>query len=159
MKIIKKGKIFIARKAVKEDENQIQSLIFKVLAEYGFQPAPEGLDADLFDIENYYADGYFWVLKDEEEIIVGTFGLYKLSDSIAEIRKMYLRKKSRGIGLGRWMILTLIEKAREMEFKFLELETASPLVEAIGLYKKMGFTELTSSNQTPGCDKSFSFKL
>ena len=36
-----------------------------------------------------------------------------------------------------------------------ELETASALIEAIGLYQKMGFVEKDFENKTPRCDKSF----
>ena len=132
-----------------------QKLIFSVLHEYGLSNYTHTTDTDLDDIEVAYANGYFGMIKNEAGRYVGTFGLYQLSETTCEIRKMYLLPEARGKGLGKWMVNTLLEKAKELGYQKVELETASVLKEAIGLYKKIGFQEITASNASPRCDRAF----
>lgn len=149
---------FTIRKASNNDSVEVQELIFTVLKEYGLEPQPLTTDKDLFDLESNYKDGFFAIIEDGSKI-VATFALYPISKKCAEIRKMYASPESRGRGLGKWMVGYLLQIAEENGFEEVELETASSLVEAIGLYQKIGFEEKSSENKTPRCDKSFSIKL
>lgn len=134
-------------------------IIFSVLNEYGIGEFTHHSDDSLNEIEQSFAGGFFGLIKNEEEEIVGTFGLYKLNETSCEIRKMYLLPKARGNGLGKWMVRFLIEKARQLGYKKIELDTASVLLEAIELYKKMGFKEVKASNDSPRCDRAFEMEI
>ena len=78
--------------------------------------------------------------------IVATYGLFPLNNSSVEIRKMYASPSIRGKGLGKWMVNHLIEIARKNDYDEVELESASQLKEAIGLYQKFGFIEKDFEN-------------
>ncbi len=143
---------FEAKNAHGEIANKI---IFSVLNEYGIGGFTHHSDNSLDEIEKSFAGGFFGLIKNESEEIVGTFGLYQLSETNCEIRKMYLLPKARGKGLGKWMVKFLIEKAKELGYQKIELDTASVLLEAIQLYKKMGFIEIQASNDSPRCDRAF----
>ena len=132
-----------------------KSIIFGVLEEYGLVPDNPDLDDDLNDIEYYYKDGYFGLITNDLGQFVGTFALFKIDDKTAEIRKMYLLKNSRGKGIGKWMLSFLSMKAKQLGFVKIQLLTASPLVEAISLYKSNGFNEMLSPKSGPRCDKAF----
>lgn len=134
-------------------------IIFSVLNEYGIGGFSHHSDDSLNKIEQSFAGGFFGLIKNEEEEIVGTFGLYKLSETNCEIRKMYLLPQARGNGLGKWMVKFLIEKAKELGFQKIELDTASVLLEAIELYKKMGFKEVETCNDSPRCDRAFEMMI
>ena len=149
---------FTLRRANNGDSKDIQNLIFSVLEEYGLPPQPTTTDRDVFDIEGSYRNGFFGIIEDGSKIIA-TFALMPISKEGAEIRKMYAYPKSRGNGLGRWMVTYLLQMARDNGYKEVELETASSLVEAMHLYKKMGFQEKPFDNKTPRCDKAFIIKL
>ncbi len=149
---------FTVRKATNDDCAEVQQLIFSVLIEYGLKPEPATTDKDLFDLESNYQDGFFGIIEDGSKI-VATFALTPITKACAEIRKMYALPESRGRGLGKWMVGYLLQIAKENRYKKVELETASPLVEAIHLYQKMGFEEKTFENKTPRCDKAFFMKL
>ena len=99
------------------------------------------------------------MIKNEAGRYVGTFGLFQLSETTCEIRKMYLLPEARENGLGKWMVNTLLEKAKTLGYQKVELETASVLKEAIGLYRKIGFTEITASNASPRCDRAFELNI
>ena len=136
-----------------------QKIIYSVLHEYDLSQYTHSTDTDLDDIVKAYTNGYFGMIKNDSGRYVGTFGLFQLSETTCEIRKMYLLPEARGNGLGKWMVNTLLEKAKELGYKKVELETASVLTEANGLYRKIGFTEITASNTTPRCDKAFEMHI
>ncbi len=134
-------------------------IIFSVLNEYGLGGFTHHSDDSLNEIEKSFAGGFFGLIQNEKGEVVGTFGLYKLSETNCEIRKMYLLPKARGNGLGKWMVKFLIEKAKELNYHKIELDTASVLLEAIELYKKMGFKEVQACNDSPRCDRAFEMSI
>ncbi len=145
---------FSFRSGTNVDSAQIILLVHSVLEEYGLRPEPKGIDNDLNAVEESYKNGYFGVVENSKGI-VATYALSSLSESVVEIRKMYAHPSARGKGLGKWMVNHLLEIAKHNGYKEVELETASPLKEAIGLYLKLGFVEKDFENKTPRCDKSF----
>lgn len=144
------------RPATNADGEQVRSLVFGILREYGFTPDENGTDADLSDLEANYVrrGGAFEVMEDALGNLVGTVGLYPMSTEIVELRKMYLASEFRGRGLGKKTLSMAIERARELGFKKVYLETASVLKEAIGLYRKFGF-QPTCERHTPRCDQAY----
>ncbi len=150
----------IFRTATNDDCEEVREIVFGVLREYGLRPAPEGIDKDLDDIESNYTKrgGLFEVLTDQSGNIHGTVGLYPLDEKRIELRKMYFLKPIRGKGLGKVTLKRMIETAKEKGYEKIVLETASVLKEAIGLYKKFGFTE-SIEKHAPRCDQSFYLEL
>lgn len=151
--------IFI-RAATNQDCENLKDLVFGVLREYGLEPAPEGVDKDLNDIEASYIKrgGVFELFEDGAGTLLGTVGLYPLDESQIELRKMYFAKEIRGKGLGKETLQRMIDIAREKGFKKMVLETASVLKEAIGIYKKFGFQESIEKHALR-CDQSFYLEL
>lgn len=142
-----------------QQTNEIQNLVFNVLNEYGLKQGE--IDFCLKDVDLHYFQkgGYFGVLLDQNDKIVATGGLYKLDDQSVELRKMYLSSEHRGKGLGKFLLKALIEKAKELGFKRIELETASVLKEAIGLYQKFGFQPFNSDHIAARCDQAYELIL
>ncbi len=148
------------RSATNADCDSVQKLVFGILREYGLEPAPEGIDQDIADIEKHYLDrgGIFEILETADGKLVGTVGLYPFDETRIELRKMYFAKEIRGMGLGKTTLKRIVETARNLSYDQLVLETASVLVEAIGLYRKFGFKE-AKEKHTPRCDTSFYLDL
>ena len=148
------------REASYEDQAEIKQMIFSVLREYGLKPDSNTIDIDLDDLESYYFNngGYFGVVV-ENGFIVATVGLYKVDDCTCELRKMYSSPSQRGKGLGKKLLTFSLDKARALGFTRITLETASPLVEAIGLYKKFGFKEFRPPHLAARCDQAFELML
>ncbi|HUF03622.1 MAG TPA: GNAT family N-acetyltransferase [Aridibacter sp.] len=148
------------REATNLDCERVREIVFGILKEYGLSPDPEGIDRDLEDIEESYLrrGGAFDVLVDEKGAIVGTVGLYPINNSTVELRKMYFLKEIRGKGLGKEMLARMVERARDLGFERITLETASVLKEAIGLYTSFGFTDQQGIH-ADRCDRSFYLEL
>jgi putative acetyltransferase len=140
------------RTATNMDGEQIRKIVFDALKSYGLVLDPAATDVDLFDLEKYYPEGTFWVLVDADNTVKGSFALYRVDQSKAEIRKMYFDPSVRGMGLGTWAMYFLLHKAKTMGYQTLTLETASVLKEAIALYKKMGFQTVPGSCHSHRCD-------
>ena len=150
---------FYWRHATNAEGEAIRKIIFAALLEHGLQPEPNITDKDLYDIEGHYKNHFFGVITNAEDKVEGTFALYNMGDAVAEIRKMYLPPEVRGLGLGKWMLSFLIEKARNEGYRKLVLETASSLQNAISLYQKFGFTQHCEENKSPRCDISMELVL
>jgi N-acetylglutamate synthase-like GNAT family acetyltransferase len=69
-----------------------------------------------------------------------------------ELVKMFVHPSQRGKGLGQFLLDRAIEQAKALGFTEMELETASVLKEAIGLYRKAGFVETESGPHAKRCD-------
>jgi len=167
------------RPATNADCEQVASLVYTVLGEYYLQPDPGGTDADLKDIEQSYLarGGVFCVLEEKDGSIIGSYGLYPISDcglqiadstcgaaastqpGACELRKMYLRRDYRGQGLGRLLLEDALASARRLGFIRVTLETASVLKEAIRLYEAYGFAPCPSDHLSPRCDQAYLLEL
>lgn len=147
------------RPAKNKDIPQIKKLVYAIRDEYGMIHDEDSTDADLNDIEAHYQRGYFGLLFDESDAIKGTFALHHDSDTVCEIRKMYLLPSARGKGIGKWMLDFLLEKARSDGYKTVRLETAHSLKVAQAMYRKYGFEEVKDESISCGCDKRFVLHL
>ena len=149
------------RSARETDADPIRSLIYDVLGEYGLEPDRDGTDRDLEDMPGFYTrnGGTFEVLVNSGGNIVGTVGLYLMDEYRCELRKMYFAPVIRGQGWGKSVLDRAIRKAQDLGFSEMRLETASVLIEAIGLYQSFGFEELPADPHEPRCDRTFAMTL
>ncbi|HRV56357.1 MAG TPA: GNAT family N-acetyltransferase, partial [Mangrovimonas sp.] len=86
---------------------------------------------------------YYVVVKKGK--IIGGAGIAPLDNydgNVCELQKMYFLPEARGLGLGKLMIETCLDKAREMGFESCYLETLPYMKAATKLYGNMGFDSL-----------------
>ncbi len=74
----------------------------------------------------------------------GIFPTAGLPADTCELVKLYLHKEARGVGLGKKLMATCLDKAKEMGYKFVYLETMPELNIAVPMYQKLGFEFLSS---------------
>ena len=73
---------------------------------------------------------------------VGLGGLKAASNTVGEIKRVYVQPSARGHGIGRTLVERLIEDARGLRFERLRLESAAFMREAHSLYRLYGFREI-----------------
>lgn len=83
----------------------------------------------------------------EEPIGCGALKFHE--DAPAEIKRMWVAKEARGLGLGRRLLQELERAAMERGVKILHLETNQTLNEAIHLYRESGYKEVEGFNEEP----------
>jgi ribosomal protein S18 acetylase RimI-like enzyme len=77
---------------------------------------------------------------------VGCGALRFGADGVCEIKRMWVARDARGMGLGRRLLEALETRAAEQGARVLRLETNRTLTEAISLYRSAGFTEVAPFN-------------
>ena len=149
------------RTASNKDCPRVVTLVSGVLAEYGLLFDPETTDSDLQDLEANYLNrgGAFEVIEDREFNLIGSVGVYPIDEKTCELRKMYFVPKVRGLGLGQYVLQRTIDRARELGFSRIVLETSSRLEAANRLYAKFGFKLETSDHLAARADQAYSLEL
>lgn len=135
-------------RSIQPSDNPVLAKIVKdTLAEFGANhPGTVYYDATtdtLFEVFQQKRSFYF--VAEMNGIIVGGGGIYPtegLPDDTCELVKMYLLPQARGTGLGRTLIEKCIDKATEMGYKNIYLETMPELKQALNIYAKFGFEYL-----------------
>jgi ribosomal protein S18 acetylase RimI-like enzyme len=72
----------------------------------------------------------------------GCVALRGLADEAAEVKRLYVRERFRGLGLARALVQELIDVARAAGYARLRLDTHSSMIAAQTLYRSFGFTEI-----------------
>jgi DNA-binding MarR family transcriptional regulator/GNAT superfamily N-acetyltransferase len=76
-----------------------------------------------------------------------------------ELKRMWVSPDSRGLGVGRRLLIDLERRAREAGASVVRLETNQSLKEAIQLYRSSGYREVKSFNEEPYADHWFEKRL
>jgi len=137
------------REIEQKDNPNIARVIRHILKEHGVdKPGTVFTDPTtdtLFEVFEH-SNAYYEIVEDENSNeILGGCGIFPtdgLPDGCIELVKLYLHASTRGKGLGRTLMERSIEKAREMGFSTVYLETFPELGSAVELYRKLGFVDL-----------------
>jgi ribosomal protein S18 acetylase RimI-like enzyme len=100
---------------------------------------------------NNLPDGYECLLLAKYNgLICGAIGLTRLKDSdICEMKRLYVRPTFQRKGIGHALTLEIIQKAYEIGFTKVTLNTLPHLSPAIKMYEKLGFITPTLSPENP----------
>ncbi len=87
-----------------------------------------------------------------EDEPAGTIALRRLNRASGEVKRLYLRPKHRGYGLGRRLLEVVMERAEMIGYDCLYADTLPVMMEALKLYQRAGFEQIEpySQNPTPG---------
>jgi DNA-binding MarR family transcriptional regulator/GNAT superfamily N-acetyltransferase len=88
-----------------------------------------------------------------EAVGIGALKLH--GDEPAEIKRMWVSKAARGLGLGQRLLTELESRAVEHGARMVRLETNRTLDEAIGLYTSSGYREVAAFNDEAYADHWF----
>jgi putative acetyltransferase len=83
-------------------------------------------------------------------------------DQTCELRKMYFLQQARGAGVGRKLLVRLLDEAARAGFKRCYLETLERMTQARRLYESVGFEPLCApmgATGHHGCDRWYALEL
>jgi len=72
-----------------------------------------------------------------------------IQDRTCEMKRLYVRSKARGLGVGRRMARRLIQEGVQLGYATMVLDTLEKLEAAIHLYESLGFVSTTSYYDNP----------
>jgi len=103
----------------------------------------QNFDSELETLPGKYGppDGAL-ILALVDGIPAGCVALRKINENICEMKRLYVRDKYRGLGIGKQLISKIIEKARELNYGFIRLDTLVTMKKALELYKAFGFYDI-----------------
>jgi GNAT superfamily N-acetyltransferase len=121
-------------------EPAVRALLVDVLDELSERYGGSGDDTPIADDDFTAPKGAFFVAEDGSGL-VGCAGWRRHGDD-AELKRMFTAKSARGQGLGRRMLATIEESARQAGCVRLILETGDRQPEAISLYESAGYLRI-----------------
>ena len=91
---------------------------------------------------NYFGppDGCLLLAKYEGQA-AGCVALERLSDSVCQMKRLYVTPKFRGLKIGRKLAEHVIEQAQRIGYEQMRIHTITALERANRLYKSLGFTD------------------
>lgn len=81
--------------------------------------------------------------------VTGCAAMHRFDNQVCEIKRIFTRAQFRGKGIGRTLVLAMIEQARAIGYSAMKLSTTPVLKEAIGLYESLGFRRTDPYCQDP----------
>lgn len=140
----------IIRPIQKKDNGQLASIIRAIFEEFG-APKENSVYSDkatdfLFETFSENKKSEYFVAEQDGKILggCGYFPTEGLPADCAEIVKFYLCPDSRGMRIGTKLFNLIEERAKLSGYKKLYIESFPQFSSTVSMYKKKGFTELSS---------------
>jgi len=130
------------------------TFVRELFAEYeqslGFPLDFQNFDNELEHLPGEYAppEGCIFLCKIKEDI-AGCIALRKLEPGICELKRMYVRKGYREKGMGKQLADKIIERAKEIGYRIMRLDTLRSMKTAIRIYEELGFREIKAYRYNP----------
>lgn len=110
----------------------------------------QGFAEELEDLPGKYGspDGAL-LLAMEDRQAVGCVALRRFSSTDAEMKRLYIQPAHRRLGLGRVLAQRIIERARELGYRRIVLDTLDTMHGAKALYRSLGFVDIDAYYANP----------
>lgn len=81
--------------------------------------------------------------------LAGCVALRRFDDTHCELKRFFVRPEYRGIGLGKYLLDTIVAAARTIGYRCMLLDTLPGLATAVVMYKRYGFQETEKYYDNP----------
>ena len=147
-------KIFPAQ--TDEDFKAAKKLLIEYADSLGFDLSFQDFEEELANLPGDYvqpAGCLLLALCKEQK--VGCVGLRKLSEGVCEMKRLYVKEKFRGLGIGKALAEAVIVQARKIGYKYMRLDTTASMYAARALYVSIGFKQTSPYRYNPIQDAVF----
>ncbi|KAE8392296.1 putative GNAT family acetyltransferase [Aspergillus alliaceus] len=147
------------------DHIEAAKVLFKSYAEWlGIDLTFQGFASELQSLPGQYAapQGELLLAYSAEDVPIGCVAVRPLKKSSSaerqdlsddgkhcEMKRLYVSPEARGTGLGKVLVNSIVQRARDLGYRELRLDTLPWMAGAIQLYKRVGFVEIAPYYETP----------
>ncbi len=130
---------------------QARELFLEYAQSLGFSLCFQNFDQELAGLPGDYSPpGGRLLLAEFEGELAGCVALHELDRDICEMKRLYLRPKFRGKGLGGILVQAILAEARQIGYLRMRLDTVGPVMkDAVAMYRKLGFREIAPYRANP----------
>ncbi|MCW5603860.1 MAG: GNAT family N-acetyltransferase [Burkholderiales bacterium] len=110
----------------------------------------QGFAEELATLPGAYTppDGRLLLAETDNEV-AGCVALRPLERHVCEMKRLYVRPRFRGCGVGKLLVEHILKEARAIGYMIMRLDTLSFMADAVRLYEAAGFTRCTAYYETP----------
>ncbi len=140
----------IVRIASDGDIPEVRGLFREYVDWLGIDLSFQNFEQELAALPGDYAapDGRLLVSQHEDRL-AGCVALRRLDPDRCEMKRLYIRPQFRGSGLGRRLVLAIMDEARAIGYRSIRLDTLPQMSAAQGLYESLGFREIEAYRFNP----------
>lgn len=125
---------------------QVRELIEQYAASRNFDAALARLDDELQKLPEYYP---LLLLAHHRGEPAGCVAIQQLTETICEMKRLYVPPEFRNLGIGRELIAAIIAGAKKLGYEYMRLDTHPSMQRAQDIYQQYGFREIGRYNQNP----------
>ncbi|MFZ0892572.1 MAG: GNAT family N-acetyltransferase [Thermoplasmata archaeon] len=115
------------------------------LLESGTSAGLKMIDEQITDLPGAYGPPHGEVLFGvEKETIVACGALREFRPKVAEIKRLFVREDHRGPGFGKRLTSALLDRAGELRYESVRVDTLATMAAAIEFYQDLGFRPISS---------------
>ena len=144
----------VLREAATKNEFAAARLLFEEYAEHlAIDLCFQDFESELRQLPDMYGPpSGCLLLVCRDEAFVGCGGVRRISDSVCEMKRLYVRPELRGMKVGRELCIGLIRTASSLGYSRMVLDTLADMTAARSLYRSLGFRDTSPYylNPTPG---------
>lgn len=110
----------------------------------------QGFEAELDALPGTYGppNGRL-LLALHERTTVGCVALQQITTARAEMKRLYVPPRARGLGVGRKLVSQVLDEARTIGYSEVVLDTLPNMTEAQALYRQFGFRDIEPYRLNP----------
>jgi len=130
---------------------EARELFLEYAESLGFSLSFQNFDKELAELPGDYVPprGRLLLAYSTGEL-AGCVALHEIESEICEMKRLYLRPKFRGKGLGRVLSEKIISEARTIGYQRMRLDTVEPVMkDAVAMYRRLGFREIEAYRLNP----------
>lgn len=136
--------------ATKEDYEAAVSLFEEYARWLNIDLCFQHFSEELAQISSIYASPSGGIiLAKAGNVYIGCAGIRRIDDSVAELKRMYVKPAFQQQGIGKALLQETLALAESLQYNKVRLDTLSRLVPAITLYRQYGFYDIPAYYHNP----------
>lgn len=144
---------YYIREAKISEMAMVKSLFLEYAAGLGVDLCFQGFEKELETLPSPYASPTGTILLAfHTNKPIGVVALKKWANTCCEMKRLYVIPEFRNEKVGEQLVLKLLDKAKELGYVSMKLDTLERLIPAVKLYRRLGFVEIAPYNVNPEAD-------